>query len=343
MSSRLDKKDIKLVLKSYEKYATETNYPICKLNEYLDIKNRVICKYKPISSNNQINTIIKCSRTKKGMIVYHRLLALLAENIKVDDYTKFLQSFLYKNKSDMEIYYSIRKFSKIRQVDITNTMDNVLMDCRNNNILRSQEYASFIKQVLSQDKSFVLENYLDIGCADCKLTIELGNIMGLSVSKIYGINNPKWVRYSKKKFRKLPINVYEVDKNNKFPFKTGMFSLVSLFLVIHHVVDIYTLLKELNRIVKLGGYVIIQEDDAMVDTDYMLSDIKHMLSRIVKCRCDDAINTYFIKYTDWVEMNHIFNIHGFQYKLAYYFLESVDSGLDSTRPYCCVFQKVKNI
>ena len=84
------------------------NFPNCKIKEYKYLYKLKI-PYKNIQSNQQINTIIKYGKTKKGMSSYNKLLKILSKHIKVINYTKFLNQFLYKKLTDDAIYSILQK------------------------------------------------------------------------------------------------------------------------------------------------------------------------------------------------------------------------------------------
>ena len=48
-------------------------------------------------------------------------------------------------------------------------------------------------------------------------------------------------------------------------------------MVLHHVENIDNLLREMNRIVKKGGFIYLVEHDTFTDIDKMLVDIEHAL------------------------------------------------------------------
>ena len=53
-------------------------------------------------------------------------------------------------------------------------------------------------------------------------------------------------------------------------------------MVLHHVKNLNTLLSEINRITKMGGYFIIKEHDSFNNLDNMLIDIQHAMFSIVE-------------------------------------------------------------
>lgn len=350
--------DVRNVLKLYDKYAKIQNYPICKIKDYVRIKTTAFCKYNPVISNSQIFTIIECSRTKKGMRVYHRLLALLAKNINVRDYAKFLGSFIDKNMSDMDVYKNVQKFehrklggaparksikSTPKKTRKYATIPASVMNCFDRNILHSQEYFYRITaNILLKDTRFKLQRYLDVGCGDCKLAMELGKLLKLSNNMIYGTDIKEWSAYSHDKRKSLPINISVYKKGGPLPFKANMFSLVTVLMVLHHVEKLELMMEELNRITIMGGYILVREHDAMHSADYMLCDIEHMLFDIVKHkRGKDAMKIYYGKYYDWLEWDYIFNKYGFTFVESDYISNSIYHEMSPTRTYYVLYRKIK--
>ena len=153
-------------------------FPICKIIEYKNsIKYDFKKDYQNIRSNKQIAAIIKISKTKRGMKIYHRLLQLLSKKIYVTNYTEFLNSFLDKNMTDDQIYDLLKKYKR---------GGSYAQEKCTKDILRSQIYYCLVhSQILQNDEKIKINNYLDIGCGSCTLTQTFGNMLGLPNNKIY--------------------------------------------------------------------------------------------------------------------------------------------------------------
>ncbi len=208
------------------------------------------------------------------------------------------------------------------------------------NVLRAQIYSCTVDtHILKKDKKFKIENYLDMGCGDCTLTKTLGNALGLSDKNIYGADIPEWGGYNEKTRKKLPINIIDLKKGKKLPIKSNKFSLVTAFMMLHHVENLDDMLNEINRIIKKGGYFMIREHDAMNYADYMLCDIEHMLFDVVDRGSDKNKLEYYAEYYDWVEWDYMLNNHGFEHIYSSFISDSVHYELTSTRAFYAIYKK----
>jgi len=324
------------IIKIHSKINNWKYFPLCKWEEYEFIRSNSICLYYPTKSNKQIKTIIRYSRTKRGMKIYHRLLALLAKHVKVDHYTTFLQSFLYKNKSDLDIYNYIRLYKHKTNPD--KKRKKKILGCKDRNILHGQEYYYHLTKLL-KGSTFKIKSYLDIGCGDCKLTVKLGKLLRLPISKIHGADIKEWSEYTQERRKSLPINITLFEKGKPLPFKSQLFSLISVLMVLHHVENLSLMLTEIYRILEPGGYVLVREHDALTNADYILCDIEHMLYEVVKYNHDDAINTYTAKYYGLMEWTYIFEKYGFKYERSGYQSNSIYHEIAPTKGVWIIYQK----
>jgi ubiquinone/menaquinone biosynthesis C-methylase UbiE len=346
-------------------------YSTCKLLEYKHIKDdRTKKPYHDVASKKQIQTILKISHTKSGFDQYHRLLQLLLKHIKIDDYILLLKIIFERKSLDDEIYTVLQNYliggkneKKSGKKSVgksvgksgkkvgkrvgkikggSSNKSGITTDCTRNSI-HGQMYNYIIRKHVLSDKNFKLENYLDIGCGDCEKTKIIGNYIGLPDSKIYGVDITKWGGYTQEKRLKVPINITLIDENDILPFANNSFSLVSAYMVLHHVRNLGKLLHEINRVLYVGGYFVIREHDAMNNVDYMLCDIEHAMYDVVHRNDMNFFTTYYAKYYDWLEWDIILAQFGFQYIHADYDSTSIHSEISATRYFHGVYKKIKDL
>jgi len=221
------------------------------------------------------------------------------------------------------------------------TIDNPKL-CNRNTILTQIYHYIIYNHILSNNPDFKITEYIDIGCGDCKLTHVLGNALGLDNKNIYGTDIESWGPYIKKEREKLPIRVKFFNEGEKLPFKNSMFSFATAFMVLHHVKDLSIMMSEINRIIKMGGYIMIREHDAMTYADYMLIDIEHMMYEMVQRDNDNAPKEYYGKYYDWIEWDYIFKKYGFSFISSYYLSNSIYHEQTPTRAFYIIYKKVEN-
>jgi len=93
---------------------------------------------------------------------------------------------------------------------------------------------------------------LDLGCWDGNLTIKIARI--LKSNKCFGIEiDRKAANIAHKKGIKVKIS----DLNYKFPYSDGFFDVVCANQVLEHLWNTHNFFKEVNRVLKKGGYAVI--------------------------------------------------------------------------------------
>ncbi len=106
-----------------------------------------------------------------------------------------------------------------------------------------------ILKLLEEDPKAKL---LDCGCGSGEFTLEFAKKIG--TSKVYGIEiDKKAVGEAKKK----GIKVYNEDLNKKLPLRSSFVDVIIANQVIEHLYDTDTFAKEIYRILKPKGYVIV--------------------------------------------------------------------------------------
>jgi len=325
-------------------------YPKCKLREYITLKKNIdLIPYASVKSKQQVNTIIKYANTKTGMIAYHRLFSLLGKFIHVKDYPKLMQHVIDK-ENDEEVYLELRKYLKnyLRKSTKEGDKKNLPADRKSihhvqykcdRNILHAQMMFYHIRQHI---KGAVIDNYLDIGCGDCIKSKYIGELIGLPIEKIYGADIEAWGGYSDKT-RDKDINFIKLVPNEPFPVDSGKFSLISTFMVIHHIKNLNLFMRELNRCLKMGGHIIIREHDTINNMDKMLADIEHGIYEVTYRNNLNYFDEFYSYYYDWVELDIIFFRYGFKYVYADYEYSSVYANISPTRYFYAIYQKIKNL
>lgn len=310
-------------------------YPSCFLSEYQYYKeSQKKITYHDVQSDKQIQTILQISKTKAGMKNYHRLTNILAKSVKLQDYLYFLNKLLSKKTiTDTAVYNVLSNFT--RQSGGENK-------CDRNTIRAELFYYIISKHLIEQNKSFLINNYLDIGCGDCKLTKILGKKFGLNLKNIFGLDIKEWFDY--KSNRNANIQLTLINEGEKLPYKDEEFSITSAFMVLHHTKNLDQTLKEINRITKKNGYFIIREHDCLTKADYMLTDIEHAIyERVYKKNPEDHkkfMETYYAKYYDKLEWEVILKEYGFEYIYVDYDPLTIYYDLLPTRSFLGIFRKV---
>ena len=98
------------------------------------------------------------------------------------------------------------------------------------------------------------DNLLDISCAEGTKTIQYANKLLVPLENIYGIElKPEYVRLAQKHFKILNINL----ERDTFSFQDQEIEVIICNQILEHLKNIYLPLSEIDRVLKIGGYLII--------------------------------------------------------------------------------------
>lgn len=119
--------------------------------------------------------------------------------------------------------------------------------------MRAEERVRNVKKLLSDTE---IKTFLDVGCGDATITVEVGKIY--NVEKMYGCDV-----FPVSEFKAIECSnfTYYQVVENKIPLEDGAIDLVSCFVSIHHFDNFPAMAREINRVIKPGGYLFIREHD----------------------------------------------------------------------------------
>lgn len=316
----------------------QPNYPKCEIKEYINIKNKLNkSTYKSVNSNEQIKTIMKLSKRYKLRDYSDRLMNLFYIHFRR---TKGLYKLLNSNKSDSEIYNILKSNTKIfRSKKSLKKYNRPDLPC--DRYVKDTQIINYIIRTHAVPK-LKIKNYLDIGCGDCIKTKLLGDMLGLNSKQIYGADILEWSSYTEQERKQLSINIIDLKPNKPLPIKSNKFSLVSVYMVLHHVKKLKLMLNEIHRILKPNGYLIIKEHDAITSLDCMLADVEHAIYGIIygKYNYKNFIKDHYANYHDWLEWNLILHKHGFDYIYSKHIYSLISQKFKPTRGYIAMYKKI---
>lgn len=157
-----------------------------------------------------------------------------------------------------------------------------------------------------------VNNYLDIGCEDCNIPIEVGKIF--SAKNVYCINIEDWestyqltvtANYSNKK-----CNFQFYDGVN-IPFGDNFFNVCTILMVIHHVEKLEQLIKDVHRVLVKNGYLIIKEHDANSEGLKKLIEVQHYIYDTIYF--GRYIENYKVDYLSMEDLKKILIKNGFKF------------------------------
>jgi len=179
---------------------------------------------------------------------------------------------------------------------------------------------------LLPDKINKTFKYLDLGCNDGSLTRGISKYYNFDSDNIYGIDIPEWGGV--KIDCKIKNMYYINEKEPKLPYADNFFDLITCFMVLHHNYNVTYMISELKRVLKKGGYIIINEHDMNNYINKQVIDFQHL-----KYMCTETDNIepdkYIGNYKNMREWNKLFNLKIIKY--------TKPTGI--TRSYYIVYQK----
>jgi len=146
---------------------------------------------------------------------------------------------------------------------------------------------------------FTQGNFLDIGCGDCKgwdyLDLKkFKQIMGIDINK-------ELIKKNKKKFKKAKF--YEMDVTKKLKFKDNSFDNICCVELIEHLKKPEILIKELFKIIKPEGKLIITTPNKSVSIKkfFKIKNPYHVREFSIK-EFKELVSKYF----DLIKIKHVF-------------------------------------
>lgn len=226
--------------------------------------------------------------------VRENLLSLLLKFLKKNFNKENLNFLLQRNLTDKR-YFEI--FNK--RIEDNNKNDKNKIDINTINLNRGKNRLNDLNEfindgILINDSN--LESYLDIGCSDGIITSTIGQGLGFKLSNIYATD----IIVSKNKLD--PLITFKLCDGHKLDFSDKQFNLITLFQVMHHMVNIDEMLAELARVCKFNAIIIIREHDLEETKFHTLNNnlykIEHELYEILfdHVPYEEFINNYYAKY-----------------------------------------------
>jgi ubiquinone/menaquinone biosynthesis C-methylase UbiE len=181
--------------------------------------------------------------------------------------------------------------------------------------------------------------YLDFGGANGELTVAIAKYLKLNKEQVFVSDIKSWFNTE---------NISEYTKNvtlrylttSLLPFEDNSLNLVSAFQVFHHIKHMDMTLKEINRVLKEDGILLIREHDCDSIATRTLIDLDHSLREMSTSDIEnlDFLHTYTDDYYSMKNMTNLIVKYGFVEKQMNY-----QPPKGTTRYYYKVFIKKTNI
>ena len=167
-----------------------------------------------------------------------------------NQFVSFLQSIRNDDYTDYQIY------NKYLDSLPGKTKETKREDCNTRGQNRVKQVSYYL-----QKRQF--ESYLDFGCGDGSISRAIKDHFKLNDSKVYGADI---IQYPSMDMQYLPI-VYGETNYVPLNLPNNSMDLVTTFMVLHHIRETYIqdVLRDLYRIIKPGGMLLIREHNAPID------------------------------------------------------------------------------
>jgi SAM-dependent methyltransferase len=243
--------------------------------------------------------------------------------------SKIINSILEESAhigEDLDVFSKLRK---IHEQNKTNTHFD-----RGAQRIKDLKMIGFFS-LLTINSSF---KYLDFGGGNGELTSSIARYLKLNKEQVFVSDVQSWFGTQ---------NVLEYQKNvtlryittSFLPFEDESLDLVSAFQVFHHIKNMDTTLKEINRILKVNGILLIREHDCDNNGTRTLIDLDHTIREV--CIKDDInidiLHDYDDKYYGVDELSNLIQMYNFTSSSLKY-----SNPRGPTRYYYKIFKKTSN-
>jgi ubiquinone/menaquinone biosynthesis C-methylase UbiE len=178
--------------------------------------------------------------------------------------------------------------------------------------------------------------YLDIGCGNSKKTLLFGKNLKLEYKNIYGTDIPKWGPYEQKKH----TVQFKFIKNNKLDYSDNYFDIVTAIFTLHHVELLEDFIKEIYRIIKPNGYLILIEHDSYSDYNKIIFDLEHKLyGRLYDNKNNYLDNPDYMTTFNRFEWNYLLQKFGFKYMFDNILFMTTDRDIRYDKPFYAFYKK----
>lgn len=164
------------------------------------------------------------------------------------------------------------------------------------------EWEHKVQKRLSQVSNLIdlsdegFEGYLDFGCGNGRITEAISNSLSDYALFKIGIDPANYIEDNES-------FIFYRYNEQELPFDDGTFDLVTCFTVMHHSKNPVHDLKELHRVMSLGGTLVFREFDALEEHDKMFNRFMDELLYKVYYNLDDVnIQDHYYSKESWVRL-----------------------------------------
>jgi len=293
-----------------------------EVSQYAKYKARQV-ETKDVKSDVLVSTILKRGNIEER----YRLHALLAKFIRGQNPKGYQHDV-----SRLLSRWDVRDANVIAGVKI-NTRDATARDEIHIDALERMTRATGLTDMAGKPAKSPVISYLDYGCGDGAVAVGLGERLG--AAKTCGVDVASWVT----DFKRHPSLEFKLIENDRIPYPDAAFNLATANMVLHHVENVDAGIRELARVIRKGGYLIIREHDNYGGIDNALADLEHEFWNATHgTPLEDFRKTYYAKYHDYTEWDAMLDKVGFTRVYMEYVHNDFPLKISPTRMYYAVYR-----
>lgn len=275
-------------------------------------------------------SMTKLYYSNKYNIYFKQLLSKFFRLSKMDQANiDILLQMIKQGKSDKEIVLFFRNFRSTESISY-------------DDIFRAKKITNIIYKFISANIKKI-NNYLDIGCNNGQVTVSLGKELNLHKNQIYGIDIESFGVQDI-----VPISGfnYKTYDGRNIPYQNNYFDFITVMMVMHHVKDVDYFMREINRVTKKNGLLLIKEHNSYSAYIDWLIRLEHLLYDVFNY---DISYDYFYKtYSQYV--NNKNSLKNLLIKYGFKFIKSSDHHflkkyhpINPTQTYYSLYRKISDI
>jgi SAM-dependent methyltransferase len=307
----------------------------CEFNTILG-RNVYYIPENDSNANRRLYSISKLRRTHNRELkdVYTMFLGIIQQQLRkypeaLKIFLRFVESTIATNQPDVNIYSVLQK----KYMELAEKYEIVAVgsdEQRGENRIRA-----ISKRI---DMRFRVSSYLDIGCFDGGITEAMGRCFHLDKHQTHGVD----IKPYKDEYANITFTAYD---GIKLPFSDDSFDLITCLMTLHHIPkdNLEPLLKEISRVMKHDGIIILREHDIgqrQVELKHHVLDIMHDFYDYV---WSNKLGQWVI---DFEKTNYKTSIEWSELLLRYGFIEHTEPEINKSvrfNPfghYVCSYKKV---
>jgi DNA-directed RNA polymerase II subunit RPB2 len=262
------------------------------------------------------------------------------EHIRNKVYWKYIEELLERNlePSNRQVAkhiindIKIRKYLAISYHKTNFTLDYVLNNMNKYNVARANERVTDIVSLLPSGHT--VNSFIDIGASEGSITKAIAEHFNVSKENAFGLDVEVSKYVTDDVLDRVQMITYVSRNNTGLPDESV--DLVTLHEVFHHVdkSDRLSLINEIYRILKPGGYVIFREHDLPNENRKEFIEFLQLVHGIYIMMKDETYNEYYAHYFSYDYLN------SFLTNAKFKFIKKTDINIKKLQKvFSCIFQK----